>query len=272
MKNNLFNKEQLFDYEYNNFLTTALQIFEYENLPPTITKLDIEKILFKNGYGCIVEKNKNLYFIECTFGGTLNQNYSPTQVLINNSYLNISKTINKSDVVVGYNTSLKKPLIDYIYKNLNLLVDTTMTMQYNLITARLNNLITYSDTNQKQNIQEIINSCIDSVNIKSLYNSTLIDDGLKIIDLNNNYTNLLNLLELQNFYKSQIYETLGTLTINNMKRESLNENEIYVNENLTKHLINDMYTCRLKFINELNKKYNLTVKIKINDMFKQKEE
>ena len=79
-------------------------------------------------------------------------------------------------------------------------------------------------------------------------------------------------MELQNFYKSQIYETLGTLSINNMKRESLNENEIYVNENLTKHLINDMYNCRLNFVNNLNKKYNLNVKLKINDMFKEKEE
>ena len=272
MKNNLFNKQQLLECEYSTFLTTALQVFEYENLPPTITKLDIEKTLFKNGSGCIVEKEKNLYFIECTFGGILDQNNEPTQIIVNNPFLKLSKTLNIKDVIVGYNTSLKKPLIDYIYKNINLLVDTTLTMQYNLITARLNNLITYTDTNQKENIQDIINNCIDSVNIKSLYNSTLIDDGMKIIDLNNNYTNLLNLLELQNFYKSQIYETLGTLSINNMKRESLNENEIYVNENLTKHLINDMYNCRLDFVNALNKKYNLNVQVKINDMFKEKEE
>lgn len=266
-----FNKKELFDNEYLKYLNTALQLFDYENLPNNLDKFLIEKMLLTYGKLIFKKINDNFYILPYQETGLKNQYDEFTEYLINIPYLNLFENGKLENEITIYNNYTKTPLKDLIFKNLMLLTDTAMTLQQKLIKNRLSGIITTLNIDTKKAVDEIIKNNVDNVVIKSMVDTKLEDTGIEFKSIQDS-DDYLTLIELQNFYKSQIYEILGLKSNYNMKREALNQFEINANSEILKPYIYNMFECRKSAIDKINKKYNLNIIVKLSNLWDNEEE
>ena len=110
-------KDELLTSQINYLLAKTNQIFEYENLPDTIPKRELELALQTQGYVSIQKINNQLYALTGGLGGVPNEYNEPTQIIITNPYLKYNKTltINK-DCVIIKNDAMRQGLLPLFKK------------------------------------------------------------------------------------------------------------------------------------------------------------
>ena len=74
-------------------------------------------------------------------------------------------------------------------------------------------------------------------------------------------TSLHDLIEYDNYIKSQFYNEIGLYHYGNMKKERLITSEVEVGKNTAYPLVDNMLNSRRKGLKELNDKYNLNAKV-----------
>ena len=73
-------------------LNRTLTMFEYDGLPDTIPKIDLERFIQQNGEVCIAKHNDNLYAFTAGLGGFPDVYYEPTEMIVANPALDLSKS------------------------------------------------------------------------------------------------------------------------------------------------------------------------------------
>ena len=103
-------------------------------------------------------------------------------------------------------------------------------------------------------------------------NTLLGEETLKVNPYaSNGSKTLTELIELRNYYEAEFYKEIGLNQTNNMKRESLNDDEIAANEDTLKPLIDDMLEQRQIGIDEVNKMFNLNITVSLNSSWEDNE-
>ena len=98
------------------------------------------------------------------------------------------------------------------------------------------------------------------------------EDTFKTSPYASTSTNILtDLIELRNYYEAEFYKEIGLNQTNNMKRESLNDDEIAANEDTLKPLIDDMLEQRQIAIDEVNKMFGTNIKVSLNSSWEDNE-
>ena len=82
-------KQKSIDYKVTEMLIRLQSLTEYENLPDTIQKKDLELLLMTSGFGTGLEYEGKPYILFGSLGGIRDQNYEPTQSIVSNPFLNI---------------------------------------------------------------------------------------------------------------------------------------------------------------------------------------
>ena len=96
-------------------------------------------------------------------------------------------------------------------------------------------------------------------------------DGIKTADYSSkaSATNIKDLIELQQYLKSNWFIDLGLNANYNMKREAINSSESGMNEDALLPLVDDMLKCRKIGLEKINKMYGTNISVDLSSSWKE---
>lgn len=260
------------DTAINTFIETSLvktqQIFAYENLPETIPQSELEKLLQVYGHCIIVNEGGELYALTGGFSGENDVYNNPRFYTVSNVALNLYKTYEIGvDCVLIKNDFYKVGMLPTIQKYGVLLTDGEISLNTAAILSRITMLISAPDDKTKASadlfIQKIINGDFSVIGENGFF------DGVKLQTAgvsNSNY--ITQLIELIQYYKASFLNEIGLNANFNMKRERLNESEVLMNIDNLLPFIENMYSERVKGVEEVNKMFETEIVVDYNGVWK----
>ncbi len=242
-------------------LNRTQQIFKWENLPETLPKIHIERMLQTKGHTTIAEHEGRIYALDGNLGGELNEYYEPTKSIVANPALGLFKeyTIN-TDCVVVSNDSYKMGLVDIFQRYGSLLVEGDLTIYNMLVLARGSTFITASDNRTLENANNFLRS-VENGNLTAIGESAFFEGIKSHSALNQNISQFQQIIELMQYLKASCLNEIGLDANWNMKRQALGANESALNDDFLYPLIHNMLDERLKGIELVNKMFGLDIKV-----------
>ena len=268
VKSILKDKDRLIrNFQFQTLLRT-LRIFEYEGLPETIPQKDLEMILQIVGYATITEVEGKLYAFYGGLGRMLNEYYLPTLSVVANPYLKFTKVLNIGEnCEVVLSDSLYQGLTPIIDMWAELQADTLISLKFACINSRLPMIATATDDEKAEALNTLFTDIENGKSIKAISVDNLInadDVATKNYFSTNQSSIIKELVELYQFIESKKWNDLGLQANFNMKRESLNQNEIGMNLDVLIPLIDDMLYQRQLGFDRVNKHYKTNISVKLS--------
>lgn len=265
------NKENsLYDFTLS-ILNRTLGMFEYKNLPETLPQVEIEKRLQTKGHATIYQYKNNLYVTTGNLNGQELSPYNePTHVNINIPAFDLSQRleIGKQCVVI-YNDDMKTGLLDTISKHGTLMLENEITMLLSTYNARIQTLISAGTDQTINDAEKYLNQIIDG-------NLGIIGENAFFNDLKTHNAqsaakqDMTQLIQLQQFYKSDLYNELGLSSLNNMKKERMNIDEVNANNDNIYPYVDGMLRNRIEGLNMVNKLFNGNIEVDFSSTWKDK--
>lgn len=265
------NKENsLYDFTLS-ILNRTLGMFEYSNLPETLPQVEIEKRLQTKGHATIYQYKNNLYVTTGNLNGQELSPYNePTYVNINVPAFNLSQRLEIGEqCVVIYNDDMKTGLLDTINKHGTLMLENEITMLLSTYNARIQTLISAGTDQTINDAQKYLNQIIDG-------NLGIIGENAFFSDLKTHNAqstakqDISQLIQLQQFYKSDLYNELGLSSLNNMKKERMNIDEVNANNDNIYPYVDGMLRNRMEGIKMVNKLFNGNIEVDFSSTWKDK--
>ena len=268
--NTINNKEDLLKINIIQMLNKTTSMFKYKNLPDTIKEKDLELQLQVNGYTVFKEVDGKLYSFYAGLGGEPNPYYLPTKAIIANPALRYNESLNiDENCVLVTNDNLYFGLMPILYKYCGLLVEGELSLKYALINARVPAIVTADNDMTKESAVEFFNKIIKGEEYGIVASNEFLD-GVQTKPFNT--TGIIDIIEGIQYVKASMYNEIGLNAIINMKRESINEAESTMNDDVLFPSIDTMLNCRKLGIEKVNKMFNTNIEVDLNSSWKKKVE
>lgn len=265
------------------FEIIALNLFSWENLPPTIEERYIEKALFNKGLVCLVDdKNFGQIVVGCKYSQNMNIWGEPTEV-ITTGY-NYVKTFNIENTI---NTTYTRNINDEINSDENNILETAIVCQNNdlaistreILEYYVNKLVevelsTFTNVylqkfpfliNTTRDNEQTMRTLIDKVDKGEpyiMYNKKIADLTTAVDVFNLNVPFVADKLLQYRFETEREIYTLFGFNNNFEKKERLLTDEVNVNNDFINCNIDSMYKKRKQFAELMNAKYGWNVQVK----------
>ena len=263
-------KEDLINHYISKKFAITSQMFDYEGLPDTINRRDLEYLVQGQGYACALrdEDTGKVYVLKATFSGQLNEQFRPFHLLVTNPYLNINQMYEiGKDCVLVPNDSSFEGLMPLAIEYSTQLAETYISLKYASWNSRIVQLVSAQDDATKVSAEKVLDKIVKGDEFGVIATKPLLD-SFKAYPYNGNSNNsITNLLELHQYLKANWYIDLGVNSNYNMKRESLSQDEVSVNEDTLLPVMDDMFNCRKKAVEEINKMFGLNIKVKVSSVW-----
>ena len=269
----LEDKEKTVNDIATHLLNRCLQIFKYEDLPETIDKRNLELLNILNGFSIWHEVDGNLYAFNAGLGGEPDPYYMPTIATISNPALNISENLEIGDqCVLMLSDSSAKGLKSLIQKYASIIAEIDLSISVANINLRIPTIASSTNDATAKKAKLFFDD-IKKGKLGVIFDAGMMgEDTFKTSPYASTSTNILtDLIELRNYYEAEFYKEIGLNQTNNMKRESLNDDEIAANEDTLKPLIDDMLEQRQIAIDEVNKMFGTNIKVSLNSSWEDNE-
>lgn len=259
-------RTKLFNFWYKYLENIVLEMFEYDGLPETIPKDDLEFILIENGTATITKANDGkLYAFGANLGGRADVYYKPTISVIANPALEFeaSRTIG-TDCVVILNDKLYQGLSDYIAQYAALITSNLISFYWNIVNCRTQNIYESNNDEIYKNIVDVFEHLELGDELKVIASKPLFE-FIKSREFQNSgitASSLKSLIETHQYLLGQFYIGIGLNANYNMKRESLSENEINANDDILSPNVDSMLALRQKGWDETNKMFGTNVHVR----------
>lgn len=271
-------KTRLANMHLEYMLDKAIRICEWENLPDTIPMLDLERIIICCGYATVINTpqpqngDAGLYAYRSGLGGRYNAYYRPTLSVVANPYtgLNGSYKIDDECVVIN-NDHLRIGLLPLFEKYASLIAETEVSLRFALVNSRSDFLIQANTTSEQESAQEVLRKIDAGEEIGVILTSPFAKEvisGMTNIALSNSTSGKINeLIELENYLKSQWYIELGLNSNYNMKREAINSAEVHADDYTLLPLIDEMLLERKKACEKINAMYGTNISVHLSKLW-----
>ena len=264
---------KLVQYYIGNMYNRCLMMFKWNDLPDDMTSFDMEKFtLLKGATFFIYDKEKQRYFVlDGAEYDNITWNYEPSKSLIVNPAL--PKLKNKYelgvDCVMIRNDYLRTGLYPILEKNAMDVANTDISIRYAQFNTRFKLLFTSDDDNTALSLNKLIDDIWNGVKPTAIVTNDLYKKSIDSVRFNTNQQrDILDLIELKQYQIALWYIELCINANYNMKRESLNENEINMNDDALLPLIDQMLECRKMACDEINELFGLNVSVELNSSWK----
>ena len=240
-------------------LNKTLTMFLYTNLPDTLPIEEIEKILQMNGTGFVTLIDDNLVILKGSYNYEKVDIYNRPQEI--NCYLPDKKTFKMfkiSDGVIIKNDYLERGLLPIFKKWGYLINESELTLTVANKFKRMVKTFIANDDPTAESVKAYLNKI--EAGESSLIVGNILWDSIKI-DGETNSNTLHELIEYDNYIKSELYEELGLYSNDNMKKERLVTSEIETGLNSIYPLVDNMINCRKQALIEINEKFNTTIEV-----------
>lgn len=267
----LKDKDRLIKSYINYMLNRTQQMFAYKGLPDSIPQRNLEVILQVNGNAIVTEVDGYLYAFSGGLGGELNAYYLPTIATVANPYLKFSKNlVIDKDCIVMLNDSLYQGLMPLFNKYASLLAETDISLRFASVNARIPEIV-FADNDSTRNSALDYFRQIEDGKEMGIIGSRPFFEGVKTADYSSktSATNIKDLIELQQYLKSNWFIDLGLNANYNMKREAINESESAMNEDALLPLIDDMLNCRKLGVDKINKMFGTAITVNLSSSWKE---
>ena len=255
VNNKAENVKNIVDGIFNKTLT----MFLYNNLPDTLPIEEIEKILQLNGTGFITMIDEKIVILQGSYNYEKVDIYNrPYEI---NCYLPDKRKYQSfkiDDGVIIKNDYLERGLLPIFKKWGYLINESEITL---IIANRFKRMIkTFiaNDDPTAESVKSYLNK-IDKGET-SLIIGNLLYDSIKVEGETNSNT-LHELIEYDNYIKSELYKEIGLYSNDNMKKERLVTSEIETGLNSIYPLVDNMLNCRKQAIIKVNEKYNTNITV-----------
>ena len=260
--------DKLSEYYIKDTLIRTQKMFNYNNLPKTIPKEQLELLLQRNGYAVITKVNGELYAFYGGLGGEPNEYYLPTIATVANPALKFSKSmmIDKECVVIK-NDVMFMGLMPLIQSTSYLLAQADISFKYALINGRMKAIVTAPNDEVKASLDEMFRQIEKGSSLKVVVDDDLMNE-LKVSPYGTN-DNGIDIIELKQYIIGSFYQKLGIQSNFNMKREALNSAESALNDDILYPLIDEMLEERQKGVEKINELYGTNISVELSSVWKQ---
>lgn len=258
------------------FEIIALNLFSWENLPPTIEERYIEKALFDKGLVCLVDdENLGQIVVGCNYSQNMNIWGEPTEVITSGfNYIksfNIENTLNTTytrdnddseikTAIVCQNNDLYISTREILEYYVNKLVEVELSTFTNVYLQKFPFLI--NTTKDNEMTMKTLISKVDKGEPYIMYNKKIADLTTAVDVFNLNVPFVADKLLQYRFETEREIYTLFGFNNNFEKKERLLTDEINVNNDFINCNIDSMYKKRKQFAELMNNKYGWNVQVK----------
>lgn len=244
-------------------LNRTLQMFDYEGLPETIPARELERLLQTNGFAGITEVKGELHAFYGGLGGEQGVYGRATTLVVSNVALKFNKTLTiDDDVVLMRNDDMQLGIVPILSKFSTLMNENEITIILNLMTKRVNNLISVADDNTAESAKLFLKK-LEKGEIGYIFENKLFN-SLKTSDFGKDSADISELIELQQYLKAGMYNEVGLNANPNMKKERMITSEIEVNSESLYPLVDNMLDSRREALEKINEKYDTDIKVEFN--------
>lgn len=243
----------------DSVLNKTLTMFLYTNLPDTLPIEEIEKILQMNGTGFVTLIDDNLVILKGSYNYEKVDIYNRPQEI--NCYLPDKKTYKMfkiSDGVIIKNDYLERGLLPIFKKWGYLINESEMTLTIANKFKRMVKTFIANDDPTAESVKAYLKK-VDSGET-SVIIGNILWDSIKV-DGETNSNTLHELIEYDNYIKSELYKELGLYSNDNMKKERLVTSEIETGLNSIYPLVDNMFNCRKNALSEINEKFDTNIDV-----------
>ena len=261
-------KDTAVNHYIDNYLTKTQSMFVYENLPVTIPQSELEHLLQTTGNCFVAEVDGNLYALSGNTGGLLDAYNRPTQYIVANPALKLNKTyeIGKDGVLVK-NDYYMNGLLPLIGKFAVLLTDSNISLNTAIILSRITMLISASDDKTKQSADSFMQKILDGD--FSVIGESAFFDGVKLQTIpTGSGSQLMQLMEIIQYYKANLLNELGLNANFNMKRERLNRSEVSMNIDVLLPFVDNMLYERQQAVEAINEMFGTEITVDLHSSWK----
>ena len=265
----LQNKQMLIDSYFKYMMAKTLRMFEWKNLPETIPARELELILQICRFAIFTKAPTNdgekLFVFYGGLGGMPNEYYQPTQAIVTNPYLKFYDVLQLDDyikkdgnAIVGWNDSMHIGLFALNNRYASLLAETDLTLKYQLVNMRFNNVLTADDDTTKESLKTMYKDVEDGTGFGIVVTKKFMEESnVDKIELRSqsHQAQLKDTIETKQYLMGSWLNELGLNANFNMKRESINESEEDLNEDSLLPFIDDMLEQRKLIAKYLNEKF-----------------
>lgn len=238
-------------------------MFDYEGLPDSIPKKELERILQTNGYAVIGEIDGNFYALTGGLGGEYDVYNRPTEIVISEPYLNYNATWKLGkDCVLIKNDNNMMGLLPLFGKYCTLLNENEITMLLATVNKRIETLISANDDSTIESARVFL-SDIFAGKLGIIGESSLFD-SLKVNRASQTQTDMKDLFEFHQYLKASMFNEIGLNANFNMKRERLTANEVEMNSDNLYPAVDDMLSCRREGLEQLKELFNIEIEVELN--------
>ena len=280
--NILQNKQMLVDSYFKYMMNKTIRMFEYKNLPETIPQRELELILQVCRFAIFTkvktDDGEQLFVFYGGLGGMPNEYYQPTQAIVSNPYLKFSKVLNLDDyikkdgnAVLGWNDSMHIGLFSLNNRYACLLAETDLTLKYQLVNMRFNNVLTADDDATKESLQQMYQDVEDGTGFGIVITKQFMEQSsIDKIELRSqsHQMQLKDTIETKQYLMGSWLNELGLNANYNMKREAINESEADLNEDSLLPMIDDMLYQRELMCKSLNEKFGTNISVELSSSWK----
>lgn len=265
---NLYNfadKERAVSAHIAYMLNRTQSMFDYEDLPETITRRNLELMTQINGNVCWADVKNDLYVFTGGLGGKPDAYYMPTIYTVANPALNFSANLKiNTDCIVMPNDSMYIGLLPLFSRYASGMVENELSIHIAVINSRIIDLISAPDDRTKVAAEKYLDD-IAAGKLGVIGENGFLD-GVKAQPYSNHSggNSLTNLIEIEQYYKASWFNELGLNANYNMKRESLNSAESALNDDMLLPLVDNMLECRQIAIDDVNKMFGTRIKVRLN--------
>ena len=243
----------------NGVLNKTLTMFLYTNLPDTLPIEELEKILQLSGTGFVTMIDEQLVVIKGSYSYDEVDIYNRPYKI--NCYLPDKKTykmFNISDGVIIKNDYLERGLLPIFKKWGYLINESELTLIIANRYKRMVKTFIANDDPTAESVRTYLTK-VDSGE-SSVITGNILWDSIKI-DGESNTNTLHELIEYDNYIKSELYKEIGLYSNDNMKKERLISSEVESGMNSIYPLVDNMLYCRKQAIDKINKKFNTNISV-----------
>lgn len=258
----ILDKSKASTYEIMYMLNRTQSMFKYDNLPESIPQAEIELALQMYGDCFLTKIGDSFYALTGNAGGEYDVYNNPTEYVISNSALKISKSF-KIDVdgIRIKNDTFAVGILPLLRKYCILLTENHISIRQAIINARALSIISANDDKTKASADIFLKKMVDG-ELSAIAEQPFFD-GIKSFDVSTGLP-LRQLIETEQYIKASMYHELGIDYNSNLKKSVISSFEAALEDDFLLPLVDNFYTCRVDAIEKFNALYGLNINVSFN--------
>ena len=257
-RNLMIENIHIYQFYYDRLINMALAQFEWNNLPESSYRLELERSLLFKGTACMC-KPKGLddtyLTISYVFQGRPNIYGLPTKIT---GIGRNGDQVATDDWVVLFDNMTQTSLVSYIDLFAKMLWECHNTFRSNLRQQNTPYIVA-TNKNEALSFRNIFNHIFNFDPVVTVKNNADIDSSVKILDLKKEYIGG-SLLEALTYIWNMAMAMFG-ITGETTKKERLLSDELVLNRQEDAIAMSARLLNRVEFCNKINKKYGLNVSV-----------